>query len=239
MKSLSDSQKELISKVEEAFISPYGSKVLNIQAAFISDSIYECFGDSLKIHHVFSYEPFTKDKFEYALVRAFNRNGILAEMALSRASRGHDVTINGVKFSLKTQADATIREDRIHISKYMELGKGTWTDKVENLHELRQNFLEHLTHYDRILTLRCLSKANPHRYELIEIPKSLLLESQNGQFTVMSNSKQIPKPGYCVVTDKGGIEEKYKLYFDGGSERKLQIKDIKIKFCIKHAEWNF
>ena len=51
-------------------------------------------------------------------------------------------------------------------------------------------------------------------------------------------SKQFPKPGYCYVRDKNG-EEMYQLYFDGGSERKLQVKNLLKKHCVVHATWEF
>lgn len=31
----------------------------------------------------------------------------------------------------------------------------------------------------------------------------------------------------------------FELYFDGGTERKLQIKGINIENCIVHARWSF
>ena len=51
-------------------------------------------------------------------------------------------------------------------------------------------------------------------------------------------SKQMPKPGYCHVKDKRG-KMLFQLYFDGGSERKLQIKNILKENCILHANWRF
>ena len=74
-------------------------------------------------------------------------------------------------------------------------------------------------------------------YELMEIPKSLLEEAQYGIYEIMKNSKQTPKPGYCRVYDSERL--KFALYFDGGTERKLQIKHIDREFCIFHANWSF
>ena len=56
----------------------------------------------------------------------------------------------------------------------MELGKGVWGDNPNDLVGLRKHFLEHMKAYDRILTLRTLTKAPKWKYELVEIPKSLL-----------------------------------------------------------------
>jgi len=151
---------------------------------------------------------------------------------------GHDIKIDDVPFSLKTQADKNIREDLIWISKFMEMGKGEWTDKPAQLIGLRQLFLDHMKQYDGILTLRCLKKKPFWKYELVEIPKSLLQKSLTGKLEMMTGSVQNPKPGYCRVFDKFG-ELLFNLYFDGGSERKLQVKDLLKKHCTVHATWQF
>jgi hypothetical protein len=69
--------------------------------------------------------------FEYAFERILN----LCEIPAALAPRGHpshDITIRGVPFSLKTQADQGISHHSLHISKFMELGSGTWTDQEED-----------------------------------------------------------------------------------------------------------
>lgn len=195
------------------------------------------FGDALMLHHAFSNEPFTKDKFEYALVNTANLVDIPADFA-PRGNRGHDIVIGATKYSLKTQADKAIKEDSIWISKYMELGKGEWSDKPEHLKNLLFLFLEHLKASDKILILRCLQKAPNWKYELVEIPKSLLKRSRIGELLMMEDSRQMPKPGYCNVRDKNNLID-FQLYFDGGSERKLQIKALKKSLCNIIGEWEF
>ena len=71
----------------------------------------------------------------------------------SRGNRGHDVIIDATKYSLKTQADKSIKNEFIWISKYMELGKGEWGDKPEHLKTLLYAFLNHLKESDKILIL--------------------------------------------------------------------------------------
>lgn len=155
---------------------------------------------------------------------------------------GHDITVEGVPWSLKTQGDANIKSNVLHISKFMELGKGQWQTEAD-LHGLRDRFLTHLKGYDRIFQLRYTRSFddldNPiHSYELVEIPKKLLLECRRGEFEMRMNSGQNPKPGYCTVRDRKR-EVRFQLYFDGGTERKLQIKNLQKKLCIVHATWKF
>jgi type II restriction enzyme len=122
----------------------------------------------------------------------------------------------------------------LHISKFMELGRGPW-----ELPLLRDLFLEHMRSYQRILQFRCL-KPGPtsYLYELVEIPKSLLLEGAGAELVIQAKSRQTPKPGYGYVRD-AEKNLKFALYFDGGTERKLQIKAIRKELCTVHATWRF
>jgi len=200
----------------------------------VTPAVLDMLGDVLRIHHAFSRQPLSKDRFEFAFEKSLNRAGIQAQLVESRTNRGHDITIRGVPVSLKTQADAGIRVDSLHISKFMELGKGPW-----ELPLLRDMFLEHMHSYERILQFRCLVHGPTHYlYELVEIPKSLLIEGASAQLVIQARSRRTPKPGYGYVY---GTDEKLKfaLYFDGGTERKLQIKAISKALCIVHATWHF
>lgn len=209
-------------------------KILN--NSLINETVLESFGDALLMHHTLSKEALSKDRFEHILERSILLGGGQAKTA-PRGNPGHDITINGEKVSLKTQADANIRESTIHISKFMELGHGEWSDKPEQLEGLLQQFLKHMQHYERIFVLRNLRKPpDPWFYELVEIPKSLLLEAKGGQLEMRQESKQNPKPGYCHVHDSNN-NLKFELYFDGGGERKLQVKNIRKDLCFVHATW--
>ena len=133
--------------------------------------------------------------------------------------------------SLKTQADKSISEDMINISKFMELGKGEWS-----LPTLRGLFFKHMQSYERIFTLRALSDAESHKkYELVEIPKALLLGADRGKFEVKENSKQDPKPGYCRVIDKDG-SIRFELYFVCQTVRRFRLEPSKVGSFI--ASWS-
>lgn len=222
-------------------------RVLNI---FQTEAMFEChstdlfdtnslemFGDALRIHHCFSVEPFSKDKFEYVLQRTLEHSGRTARLA-PKGNPGHDITIDDVAVSLKTQANRDIKSNVIWISKYMELGRGVWNDDVASLTTLHELFLKHMRNYDRIFTLRNLRRSPDWYYELVEIPKQLLTKSVRGEFEMKFDSSQNPKPGYCHVRNSSG-QLLYELYFDGGTERKLQIKNLRVDECTIHATWQF
>lgn len=207
-----------------------------------SNSLLDDFGDALRIHHCFTDEPFTKDKFEYVLVNVSKYYGTQATKSPYNFP-GADVIINKERISLKTQADKKLRLGFINIHKYMELGKGEWSDQPHQLDGLKNQFLNHLSNYDRILVLRNTGKptpANPFwKYELVEIPKTLLQEVDNGEYAMTMDSIQMPKPGYCRVKDRESNALKFELYFDGGTERKLKINKIDKNLCVAHATWEF
>jgi hypothetical protein len=207
----------------------------NPDSDLIKPCVLEQFGDALQIHHCFSTEALSKDRFEYAFDRVLNRCGIKSVLA-SKGNPGHDITIKGVPFSLKTQADKGIDPNFLHISKFMELGKGQWVVEAD-LAGLRDRFFTHMNAYQRILQLRRLTdRETLQTYELVEIPKDLLLTAANGTLAMMAASRQTPKPGTCTVKDGDG-RKLFELYFDGGTERKLQIRHLDKRRCKVHGTW--
>lgn len=227
-------------KIVESVVGVFGLPKLferNAASDLITNGVLDDFGDVLRIHHCFSREPFSKDKFEFALERVMQTAGVNAALA-ARGQRGFDIAINSQRFSLKTEAAKAIRTDSIHISKFMELGGGTWGKNPKDLVGLRAQFLELLVGIERILILRAIRKGTPdYFYELVEIPKSLLAKAECGRLEMMIKSVQMPRPGYCYVEDNG--QTLFSLYFDGGGERKLQIKGLQKSRCVLHASWQF
>src|SRR5207237_4913075 len=131
----------------------------------------------------------------------------------------------------------------LHNSKFMELGKGAWLDEAD-LGKLRDRMLTHMDAYERIFDLRCLTRGSasertPYIYELVEIPKLLLEECRGGEIAMMHASRQTPKPGTCSVYDKANGRLKFELYFDAGTERKLQVRKLNKAYCVVHATWTF
>jgi type II restriction enzyme len=230
---LTRSQLDWVGGVIRQFHLPYEFRRKD-DSDLITPAVLEMLGDALRIHHAFSRQALSKERFEFAFERSLNRAGIEAELVENRTNRGHDITIRRVPVSLKTQADAGIRVDLLHISKFMELGKGPW-----ELPLLRDMFLEHMNSYERILQFRRLVPGpTTYLYELVEIPNSLLLEGAGAELVTQTASKQTPKPGYGYVYDEKR-NLKFALYFDGGTERKLQIKAIRKDLCTVHATWRF
>jgi type II restriction enzyme len=235
MPKLTLGQLHWIQRVVEVFGAEH-SYTVNRSDIF-DEIVLRNFGDAMRVHHSFSAEPFSKDKFEYVLVTVLKISGRTAVMA-PKGNPGHDITVDGVKISLKTQADKGIKEHTLWVSKFMELGKGQWSDNPADLEGLRRQFFEHMKSYDRILSLRALEKGPRWKYELVEIPKELLMLARSGMLEMRTDSRQTPKPGYCYVSTEDG-RKLFDLYFNGGTERKLQIKNLQKDKCRVHAIWEF
>src|SRR4029077_7427714 len=95
---LSDYRLQLIDRIVGVFSLPreyWKSKTSRL----ISERVLEDFGDVLRLHHCFSREPFSKDKFEYALESVLKTDGVDAALA-QRGQRGYDIRIRGENFSL-------------------------------------------------------------------------------------------------------------------------------------------
>ncbi len=232
---LTDGQVYWLNRVIDIFECPHKFEVLT--SGFFDEESLMNFGDALRIHHSFSTESFSKDKFEYVFEKVMRMSGHTAQCA-GRKQKGHDIIVDGVKISLKTQADKAIKKNKIWISKFHELGKGLWGDDEDVLDVNLQKFLTHLKGYERIFTLRTLSREPNWKYELVEIPKGLLELAEHGELEMMHDSTQDNKPGYCKVY---GENRKllFQLYFDGGGERKLQVQHLLKEECVVHATWEF
>jgi len=246
-------QQAILDSVKNALNLPHKfvlNEYLPEQFRILDENSASYLGLQMKLHHAFTTSAFSKFAFEHGLMEGVNFSGAEAELA-RQGNPGYDIAIAGQKFSLKTEAARNSSFDIVHISKWMELGKNpNWGDrdkylieKEKLLIELAQEFVRHLGGYDRILVLRFLNgkKGNSsfsRYYELVEIPKEVLLECLNGRFEMKMESTQFPKPGYCYVTNRYG-NPIFSLYFDGGGERKLQIKHLDKSVCIQHASWEF
>lgn len=234
--ALSNYRLHLVETVVGVFQTPKDFRRL-ATSTLITPQVLQDLGDVLRLHHAFSREPFSKDKFEYAFERVLLATKVKAQMA-PRGARGYDIEINAERYSLKTEAAKAIRDTTIHISKFMELGGGQWGSDPKDLIGLREQFVANLNGIQRILILRALKKGDPtYKYELIEVPKELFLKAKTGRLEMKTESAQNPKPGYCYVEENG--QKLYSLYFDGGGERKLQIKGLRKDLCVVHCTWEF
>lgn len=196
----------------------------------------ENFANRLLIHHALSEEKLKKKSFEYAFRDAAKADGKDAEITSSSVHPGADVTVDAVRFSLKTEASKNISKTGITISKFME-ARAIRGKNVAELAELTVSRLgEHLAGYERILMLRAFSSsANEVQYIFVEIPHSLLMLATGVRADDIVLNKGPNGGGRAKV--RLGEEVAFSLNLDGSVE-KITISGLRVDLCRTHAIWN-
>jgi type II restriction enzyme len=81
LQELTNYQLDLIERIANQFTQPYTLIERLTSSDIVNGCLLSTFGDALRIHHCFSKEPLSKDRFEYALERSSNLCGLEAELA--------------------------------------------------------------------------------------------------------------------------------------------------------------
>lgn len=185
--------------------------------------------------------PVTKTLFERTLRFAFQDAGAAVSMPSDRNHAGHDITIDGVRISVKTEAERAMGRDTMRISKLME---AVWSKNFTSTDDVAAavaRVLEHLAGYERIIMLRVFHRPDVFEYELIEIPRALLMrigELRAEDFTPLTangSTRAIIRPS-ANATRSRGADVQFRLIFDG-SDNKVTIKSLRTELCITHARW--
>lgn len=231
-------EEDIFAMMRETFALPSTMTIYQVENPLPKQ---EMFFDSLEAylrsHHALHNTSYGKEKFEDAIERIYPKIGVPTEKE-ARGHPGADVVVDGVRWTLKSEAGNNISEDEIFISKYMEMGTQTWTEPKDLL-SAKKAFFTHMEDYERILTLRSLTPRSKESktYELVEIPKELLLRAKNFRNKISETSRSNPKPGTCTVKTRDKVD--FQLIFTGGTNRKLQIAKLRKELCVVHARWEF
>jgi hypothetical protein len=233
---LSPAQVEVILAIIERF----GAERIGeqLRADFLSTEAFEYFSMRLAAHHAYSSHQLKKENFEHILEKSFNRAGVVTSRPQSMTERGADLTVGGVKLSLKTEAARSISTKHITISKLME---ARWIRDLKSTRDIpamiASKIMTHFSNYDRIFVLRSYAdseRAGSIRYDLREIPKAILslvggLQAQD--FSALTDSHS----SAAEVKELG--TRVFSLRLDGSVE-KVTISNLKIEKCPLHAWWS-
>ncbi len=193
------------------------------------------FRNRLLIHHATNESKLTKKAFEYAFQGACRADGKEALVTVSSTFSGVDVTVDGVRFSLKTEAAKDIRADSLIISKFTE---ARWIQQCSTLEELveeiRTRIPAHLSLYDRILVLRVRDLSLKRvQYEIVEIPIALLRRVAD-----------LTAADFTPRTKQGGSSARVKIEGQtaltlrlDGSDGKITLAGLRLEYCVRHAVW--
>ena len=235
VKRLHPAQVELLLEMARAMMR-HVEETLNPASDIAVEAFRVSFRNRLLLHHAANESKLTKKAFEYAFRAASAAAGRSAAIVDSQTNPGADVIVDGEDFSLKTEAAKSLRPGFITISK---LSEGRWIQQCSSMEELAQATVTripaHLLQYDRILTLRARDlSATRVLYELVEIPRSVLLNIQNlkpGDF-----SPRTAQGGSSAGINISG-QRAFTLRLDG-SDGKVTISGLDVRLCFHHCSWS-
>lgn len=146
-----------------------------------------------------------------------------------RNSPGHDLIVEGVKLSLKTETGIGTHSQKICITKLCTTERDPWTPIT-----LKARVIEHLNRYDSILMLRAVWNLPCIHYQLLEIPIPLLRRIEAADLIPVGKRSGRQSLGADVVFDDGS--KAFHVHFDG-SDGKCQVRDMDIAHCSSLLNW--
>lgn len=202
----------------------------------LSPLFVDSFANRLRLFHATNAEKLNKKSFEYAFVAASKYAGRKASLAANAVGADYDALVDGVKFSLKTEAEKRLDPNNIKISKFSE---ARWIRDCKTTEdfarEATQRIAAHLAKYERILTWRAFDVAGPAiRYDLYEIPKQVLLRVTT--LKPENFAPRSPAGGTSATVTMADGRVAYRLVLDGSVE-KVTISNLSIKVCRYHGSW--
>jgi len=231
---LTDEQRKLVNEIAEYLTCEVSISIAD-DSDLVSSDFADDFANRLLLHHATHEEKFKKKAFEFAFAACHRQQGSSAEIVNDPTNPGADVIVDGTKFSLKTEASASIRKDTITISKLME---ARWIRDCKSQSDFHTHVCTHVTmhlsKYDRIVVLRAFDiSSKVVEYELVEIPLDVL--QLVGKVKKNSFSKRT-KSGGSRTDIFVGDSKAFGLSLDGSVE-KVTVSGLRVDLCKRHASW--
>lgn len=231
---LSEERVELLAEMANSLRREISSEVAP-DSDIVTAKFDQDFSGRLLLFHAMHDAALTKKTFEFFFCGASRAAGRTAVLTGSGVHPGEDAVIDGQKFSLKTEGSKSIRRTEVHISKLMEaswIREGLTT--VDLCRLARERIGAHLSHYERILTLRSFQDGDFVEYELVEIPHEILLRVAALAPAVFSSRTPKGSSSATVRNEQG--EAFFVLSLDGSVE-KVTVRRLDIRRCKVHARW--
>lgn len=184
------------------------------------------------VHHsIYAQVPPTGIYFEALVEKALRetRRPFTPIQATARNQPTHDLLVQGVRLSLKTETGYGTHPTQINITKLCTTEREPWTPEV-----LLGRVLEHLARYDLILMLRSVWTLPVVRYQLVEIPVDLLASMREARFEAVGRRSGRQSLGADVYGP--GTDPLFHVHFDG-SDGKCQIRNLRVSSCALLTEW--
>lgn len=232
-KQLNPGQIDLLLEMAK-FMTATVSESISGKSDILTPKFRANFSNRLLIHHATHEEKFNKKSFEYAMCAAFRSDGRSANIVSDPTNPGADLIVDGVKFSLKTEASSGIHPQRITISKLME---ARWIRDCHSKDDFakftQERVVRHLQQYNRVLMLRAFSVATGAKYDLVEIPIDVLLMMKHLKAEQFREKTAGGGSGADVMRQEIRL---FSVRFDGSVE-KVTINNLLSELCIVHGTW--
>ena len=195
----------------------------------------EAAGNFLALHHGTHDERLNKKGFEFLFKFASEATGRMAILNKNTTDAAEDIRVDGVSFSLKTQADKAIKKSAIYIQKLME---ARWIreckTRADFARQTQAKVADHLSRYGRIMVLRGFPASKGIiSYDLVEIPKALLMRVKALRASDFSKRNSYGSSG-AEVSDGKGVA--FRILLDGSVE-KVRIFNLRVDRCRIHGAW--
>ena len=181
-------------------------------------------------HSVYPRIPPRDIFFEDLVARAFRNIG-QTDISLSSPGRSReDMTVNGVRLSIKTETGYGTKPNSISITKLSTTEKAEWVSTA-----LIDRILRHLAEYEVMLMLRSIWCTPPcFHYQLLDIPTSLLEKMRDISVEPTGNrkTKRSLKGSVLVGDDKA-----FDVFFDA-TDGKCSIRNLQVSMCTMLKEWD-
>jgi hypothetical protein len=169
--------------------------------------------------------------FESLVEQAFHLAGRSRDEVIPTTPNGpwHDLSVNGVKLSIKSETGKVTNPTKIGITKLCTTETGEWNSAALIAHTIA-----HINRHDRMLMVRTIWQEASFDYQLIEIPLDLLKRMATADFSEVGNRRGRRSIGADVME---GSERLFRVHFDG-SDGKCQIHGFPVDRCRMLRKWS-
>lgn len=199
---------------------------------------HEAFAAEIAVHHGTTPQPLVLGGLEAAFRNACAACALAVSPQGSATQRFVDVVVGegsrGRSLSLKSTAQKRLHEGLLHVSKLTE---AAWIQDMRTARERRRRAIELVGQFcgavDSIVLLRAFrdqSEAVPTRYELVEIPASLLrLLAEAPEDAFASDGPAVPLPW--------GSSQPSLVFSIDRSDAKVTLRRVRKSACVVLGDW--
>jgi hypothetical protein len=240
---LTRAQLTLLGDMATAMRSGVVELVITPDSDVVNETFAETFQNFLLLHHAIYRGPLNKEAFEFVFAAASEAAGRTALRNRSRGSATHDIRVDDVKWSLKTEAGVGLSSKRLYVAKWME---GRWIRECTNPAECAAamtRVVSHMDDYDRVIALQAIIAKDERStlYRLIEVPKGhvqRLTDLGHEHFTKPGSRRSyganLPIDPEAGPVDRPG-ERLLRILLDSSVEKVRMW--FEVDTCRIHATW--